>query len=156
MSVMEKVAEFGKMKKKDLTELKKVIEEKQMDLDVEKDGIMAELVAQRGTVLNLLDGDNQKILDKENKKLEILEKLYRDKVSEFKENLEVLKAIEQIFKIREEKKSSARSRLYGLCGVLISITGIGLAYGSDTFGTLINKKTLDEARASIMRFIPRM
>lgn len=158
MSVVAKVKELGKMKKRDLANLKEGIEIKQLDLDMEKDELLAAIETQRNEMIKAMEAEKQddKKVEVEKTKLEGLEKAYGLKASAFKDNLETLKAIEQIFKIREDRKTAAMSRFYGACGVFVSITGIGLAYGSDTFGTLLNKKTLESAKTAIARFIPKL
>ena len=156
MSVVAKIKDLGKMKKRDLLRLQHEVEGRQLDLDIEKDELMHALIEQRDNVQKAIEDKKEDKERIERVKLENLEKTYRDKVEAFKDNLETLKAIAQIFKIREEKKTSARSRLYGFCGVFVSVAGIGLAYGSDTFSTLTNKKTLDAAKTAISRFIPKL
>lgn len=155
MSVVAKVKELGKLKKRDLLELQNGIEIKQLDLDIEKDELVRKIELQREKYITELGNKSDKI-DVEKAKLDGLEKAYAIKVEAFKDNLETLKAIAQIFKIREDRKTSALSRFYGFCGVFVSITGIGLAYGSDTFGTLLNKKTLESAKTAVTRFIPKL
>jgi len=156
MSIKDKISSLGKMKKKDLLELQNITEVKQMDLDLEKDELMKKIVAQRETILERSELEDAKGVERAKEVLDILEKNYADKNAMFKDNLETLKAIAQIFKIREERKASARSRLLGFCGVFISVAGIGLAYGSDTLGTLVNKKTFEAAKTAVTRFIPKM
>lgn len=155
MSVVSKIQEFGKMKKRDLLGLQHEIEAKQMDLEREKDDLMEKIIAQREVVNRVVEEkkiDEEKV---ERTKLENLEKTHKDKSEAFKDNLEILKAIEQIFKIREDRKLSASSRIYGFFGLLITGGGVALAYGSDTFGTLMNKKTYEAAKTAVTKFFPK-
>lgn len=149
MSVFEKVQELGKMRKKNLNELKIQLETKQIDLENEKDELMKAVTNQR---MYILEVDESSRKD-EVLKLTTLEKMYADKNMVFRDNIETIKAIDQIFKIREEKKTSVLSRICGVSGIFIAAGGLGLAYGSDTFGTMINKKTMDAAKMAISRFI---
>lgn len=156
MSVMSKVQEFTGMKKRALVKLKEEVEIKQNDLEIEKDELAKQLKEQRELIVKKMedkDADGEKI---ERAKLDNIEKTYKEKVEAFKDNLETLKAIEQIFKFKEERKSIARSRLFNFFGVLIAGGGIGLAYGSDTFGTLFNKKTYDAAKSMLVRLLPKL
>lgn len=155
MSVVSKISELGKMRKRDLLFLQHEIENKQLDLDIAKDELIKSIEEQRGVVQKSVEDKREDDERNARAKLENLEKTYRDKTEMFKDNLETLKAIAQIFKIREDRKTSAQSRFYGFCGVFISLTGIGLAYGSDMFGTLVNKKTFEAAKTAISRFIPK-
>lgn len=156
MSVMTKIKELGKAKRRDLAKLKEEITNKQLELSVEKDQLLEDVIAQRKMILDSTEKEGSPEWKKEREKLDMLEKTYTIKSSVFKDNLETLKAIEQIFKIRDERKTSVSTRLYGLFGVLIGAGGIGLAYGSDTFSTLVNKKTLEAAKTTVARFLPRL
>lgn len=156
MSVMTKIKELGKTKKRDLVKLKEEITEKQLELGVEKDQLLEEVIVQRKLILDSDEKEESPKWKKEREKLEMLEKMYGIKCSAFKENLETLKAIEQIFEIRDKRKTSVCTRIYGLFGVLIGAGGIGLAYGSDTFSTLVNKKTLEAAKTTVTRFLPKL
>lgn len=155
MSVVSKVQELGKMRKRGLVKLREDVEIKQQDIELEKDELARQLVEQRAVIVECVeskDADKEKI---ERLKLDNLEKTYKEKLEIFRDNLETLKAIDQIFKMREERKSAVCSRLYGALGLVIAGGGVVLAYGSDTIGTLFNKKTYDAAKSLFVRFLPK-
>ena len=156
MSVVSKIKELGTMKKKDLLELQGIIEARLIDLDEETEKLLNAVIEQREVVLISVEEKKEDAERVERERLSNYEKTYADKVRVSKDCQETLKAIAQIFEIREKRKTAARSRLYGVCGVLVSVTGIGLAYGSDTFGTLVNKKTFEAAKTAVSRFIPKL
>lgn len=155
MSVMAKVQELVVLRKKNLEKLKEDIQIKQLDLEIQKDELTEKLKEQREIVIKKVENKDINGEKIERLKLNDLETTYKEKVEAFKDNLETLKAIEQIFKLKEERKSIIRSRLYGAFGVIFAGGGIALAYGSDTFGTLFNKKTYDSAKALLLRILPK-
>ena len=155
MSVMEKFENLRMMKKKDLRRLKEEVETKLIDLEAEKDELTNELANQRASMLEKIEEKKTDEAAFIKIKIEILEKTYSERVADYKDKLETGKAIEQIFKLREERKHIARSKWLGLCGVVVSTVGIGLGYGTDLLGTITNKNTLQAAKDSINRFIPK-
>ena len=151
MSVVDKVKELSGLRKRALQKLKEEIETKQLDIETEKDELLKALKDQRDKLVEVAEDKNKGEEDEriEKMKLENLEKTYNEKVDSFKNNLETIKAIDQIFKIREERKSCARQRLMNFMGIAIAGAGVAFAYGSDTLGTMFNKKTYDAAKTML-------
>ena len=156
MSVVSKIKELNTMKKKDLLQLQGLSEGKLMDLDTRIGELMTEMESKRNEIVESVENEDQDTEKINRIKLEMIEKTYKDNVDERKNCEETLKAIAQIFEIREKRKTSARSRFYGLCGVFVCIAGIGLSYGTDMWGTMVNKNTAQAAKAAFMRFIPKL
>lgn len=98
--------------------------------------------------------------DKEIKTMERKMSTIKDEIADlkdsYKDDMESLKAIEQVLKIREEKRTAKANRLYGGLGALAIVGGVGLAYGSDTWGTLVNKHTMDAVKLAVSRFLPKL
>lgn len=156
MSVVSKLKECMKMSKKDLLELQSIVEARQLDLDSEKEEALKLVIEQREVVLKAVEEKDQSKEAFERERLLNYEKNYKDKIEAAKDGQETLKAVAQVFELREKQKTAARGRLYGLLGVAVTLGGIVLSYGSDTFGTLLNKKTMEATKAGIARFIPKL
>ncbi len=163
MSIFSKVQELQNMRKPKLLKLQGDIEIKQLDLENAKESLQEEIDKKRKQIIELTEiksedekenKDNAEKIKIEKMKLEYLEKTYSEKVTLYKDNLETLKAISQIFKIREEQKSVKKGRLLGLLGLITAAGGIGLAYGADTLGSIVNKKTYDAAKMMLVRLLP--
>ena len=99
---------------------------------------------------------NDDVIQSEERKLELLKEELEEARAEYKDDVETLKTVEQILKIREEKRSAKANRIYGAIGAAAIAGGIGLAYGSDTWGTLINKHTMDAVKIAVSRFLPKL
>lgn len=156
MSVVSKFKECMNLSKKDLLELQSIVEARQLDLDSEKEEALKLVIDQREVVLKKMENKKEEEERIERERLNNYEKNYKDKIDAAKDGQDTLKAIAQVLELREKQKTAARGRLYGLLGVIITLGGIGLSYGSDTFGTLLNKKTMEATKAAIMRFIPKL
>ena len=110
--------------------------------------------------ISILEEDNVNTHNDEIKTMERKMSTIKDEIADlkdsYKDDMESLKAVEQVLKIREEKKTAKANRLYGGLGALAIVGGVGLAYGSDTWGTLVNKHTMDAVKLAVTRFLPKL
>ena len=100
--------------------------------------------------------DHGKEIKTMERKMSTIKDEIADLKDSYKDDMESLKAVEQVLKIREEKKTAKANRLYGGLGALAIVGGVGLAYGSDTWGTLVNKHTMDAVKLAVTRFLPKL
>ena len=156
MSVTAKLSRFGRMKGPTLIELQMKAQEEMFllkDEIMKKNKAIIEARNEREKSKDLFDDD---LVKDEESKLKLLEEERNDLREQYKDDLETVKTIEQILKIREEKKTAHMTRVYSGLGTVGVLTGIGLAYGADTWGTLINKKTLDAVKIVMSRAVPKL
>lgn len=156
MSVTMKLSKFGRMKGPTLIELQMKAQEEMFLL---KDEIMRKNKAiitarnARAEANGIFDDD---LVKDEEAKIQLLEEERNDLREQYKDDLETVKTIEQVLKIREEKKTAHMSRVYSGLGTVAVVAGIGLGYGSDVWSTLINKKTLDAVKLALSRTVPKL
>ena len=156
MSVATKLTKFGRMKGPTLIELQMKAQEEMFLL---KDEIMRknkEIIVARNTRSEAKALFEDSLVEDEEAKIQLLEEERNDLREQYKDDLETVKTIEQVLKIREEKKTAHMSRVYSGLGTVAVVAGIGLGYGSDVWSTLINKKTLDAVKLALSRTVPKL
>lgn len=156
MNIAAKFANFGQKDSNSLEEFQLAIQLEMIEL---KDRIRKkakEIVKQRNVCLDQEKLFNDSLIEEEKRKLEALKEEQEELQTQYKDNLETVKTIEAILKIREEKKTAKANRWYSGIGTFAIVGGIGLAYGSDTFSTLINKHTMDAVKMAITRYLPKI
>lgn len=154
MSVANKLVNLGKASTPSLEEFQGKLQEEIIKLkgDIRKKS--SEIKEQRKVCMNQHEMFNDDVTNAE-EKLKMLKEEKDDLQAEYKDDIEVYKIIEQILKVREEKKTAKANRWYSGLGTFAIMGGIGLAYGSDTFSTLINKHTLDAVKMALTRLLPK-
>ena len=156
MSVASKLIKFGKVETPTLDEFQCKLQVDMMELKDKIKKKTKDIIAQRNKLSDqkkLFDDD---LVKAEEEKLNVLKEERDELQAEYKDDIEAYKTIEQILKIREEKRTAKASRLYAGLSVLICAGGIGLAYGSDTWATLINKHTMDAVKLAMTRLMPKI
>lgn len=154
-NVTMKIAKFGKKKAADLLQIQAKLEEELEELRIEKIKLNKKISAQKEVVANSkMFGDA--LVNDENEKLKSLCEDRNDIRERIKDVYESLESIATILERREKTKTAKSARKYGALGTFGVLGGIVLSYGSDTFGTLLNKKTLDATKTAMVRFIPKL
>lgn len=154
MSVATKLRFFGRKSRVDLLEVQGNLEEELEALRVKRLSLTRKITEQQQKCSSDISF-NDDLEKEETKKLEKLKEERNEIRLQIKDIYESLESIAQILERREKMKTSKSTRFYGALGTLGTLGGIGLAYGSDTFATLINKKTLDAAKTALVRLVPR-
>lgn len=155
MSVATKLAIFGRKKKVDLLVIQDKLIEELEDLRIRRIRITKKISEQQELCSKQTDMFDDQLAKDEVEKINKLKEERNDIREQIKDIHESLESIAQILERREKMETSKKQRFYCAVGTIGTLAGIGLGYGSDTFATLINKKTLDAAKTALVRLVPR-